>query len=384
MGSLEIIPAPVAVPESQLIDLKRRLEHTRWPDRETVPDWSQGVPLAYLQQLCSYWREHYDWRRWEQQLNRFSPSRAIIDGVGIHFLHVRSPHPHALPLIMTHGWPGSVAEFRKVIGPLTDPPAFAGRPSDAFHLVCPTLPGYGFSDKPTARGWGVEQIARAWDQLMSGLGYRRYVAQGGDWGSVVTHCLALTAAECIGMHTHMPIAIPPEASRGHDLEPIEREALEVLRQYREADAGYAQQQSTRPQTLGYALADSPSGQLAWIVEKFWSWMDCGEGDARHPENVLSKDELLDNVMMYWLSNSAASSARLYWESFRSWDRTPITKPVGVSLFRRELFTTSRRWAQMRYPNLIHFNALDRGGHFAALEQPALFVDELRSCFRTLR
>jgi epoxide hydrolase len=381
--SLEIKSAPIAVADAQLADLSRRLENTRWPDRETPSDWSQGIPLAYVQELSTYWRTQYDWRRCEAKLNSFSPSRAVIDGLGIHFLHVRSPHANALPLVMTHGWPGSLVEFHKVIEPLTNPTAFGGNAADAFHVVCPSLPGYGFSDKPTTTGWGIDKIGRTWGKLMAALGYDRYLAQGGDWGSAVTHSIAMTEANCLGMHTNMPLAFPdPETM--NDLSDLEKSALGSMQHYQEHDSGYSKQQSTRPQTLGYGLVDSPSAQLAWIVEKFWSWMDCGEGAKQHPENVLSKDELLDNVMMYWLPAAGASSARLYWESFSWTDRTPIGKPVGCSVFPKELFKTSRRWAEKRYTNLIHFNVLDRGGHFAAFEQPELFVNEVRTCFRYFR
>jgi hypothetical protein len=284
---------------------------------------------------------------------------------------------------MTHGLPGSIIEFHKVIGPLTDPTAYGGSAADAFHVVCPSLPGYGFSGRPTTTGWNVPKIGKAWGELMARLGYERYAAQGGDWGSGVTHSIALSESNCIGMHTNMPMAFP-DLSNMSDLTPMEMSALSSLKDYQDNDSGYSKQQSTRPQTLGYGLADSPSGQLAWIIEKFWKWMDCGEGDKRHPENVLSKDELLDNVSIYWLTNSGASSGRLYWESFREMDRSPITKPAGCSIFPGEIFRTSRRWAEKRYTKLIHFNELERGGHFAAFEQPEAFIDEVRTCFRALR
>lgn len=376
--------APIAISEKQLDDLKRRLDNVRWPSRETTPDWSQGVPLAYVQELCEYWRHRYDWRRWEKKLNSFSPHKTVIDGVGIHFLHVCSPHDNALPMVMTHGWPGSIVEFHKVIEPLTNPIAFGGKAEDAFHLVCPTLPGYGFSDKPEMPGWGLEKIAQAWDVLMARLGYDRYVAQGGDWGSAVTHHIAQSHTKnCIAAHVNMALALPTPDTM-NDLTESEKSALAGLEYYQTTDSGYAKEQSTRPQTLSYGLADSPSGQLAWIIEKFWAWTDCGEGSEHHPEKALTKDEMLDNVMMYWLTNSGGSSAQLYWESFGNQKREPITSPMGVSIFPREIFRSSRRWAQKRYQNLIHFNELDRGGHFAAFEQPDLFVKELRDCFRQLR
>lgn len=383
--SSAISPSPVAIDEEQLRDLRQRLAMTRWPEREAVDDWSQGAPLAYIQDLCGYWREHYDWRRWERKLNGFSPAKTTIDGLGIHFLHVRSPHTGALPLVMTHGWPGSVAEFHKVIGPLTDPTAFGGDAADAFHVVCPTLPGYGFSDKPASPGWGVERIGRAWGELMARLGYDRYVAQGGDWGSVVTHSMALTeTAHCLGIHTNMPL-LQPDPDTLDDLSPLEKSALAGMDYYQQQDSGYAKIQSTRPQTLGYGLTDSPAGQLAWIIEKFWAWCDCGEGADRHPENVLTRDEMLDNVMMYWLTGTAASSARLYWQSFNALNSSEeITLPVGCSIFPGEILRASRRWAEKRYRNIIHWGEPDRGGHFAAFEQPERFVDEVRGCFRALR
>lgn len=379
-----ITPFAVSVEENQLTDLKLRLDLTRWPEAETVPDWSQGIPLHYTQELAAYWRHQYDWRRWEQRLNSFGSFKTTIDGVAIHFLHKRSPHPQALPLVMTHGWPGSLVEFHKVIDQLADPVAFGGDARDAFHVICPSLPGYGFSGKPQTAGWGVDKIARVWDELMARLGYERYLAQGGDWGSAVTHAIAqLQNGRCLGVHINMPI-VQADRSNMDDLTPQEKQALESRKHYATWDAGYSKQQSSRPQTLGYGLTDSPAGQLAWIVEKFWAWTDCGEGEARHPENAVTRDEMLDNVMMYWLTASATSSARLYWESFRRQSIAPITLPLGVSLFPKEITGSSRRWAEQRYKNLIYWNEPAKGGHFAALEQPEIFVDELRKCFRHFR
>ncbi|MDB6061152.1 MAG: epoxide hydrolase [Verrucomicrobiaceae bacterium] len=376
--------APIAIAEEQLDDLKRRLDNVRWPSRETAQDWSQGVPLAYVQELCEYWRHRYDWRRWEKKLNSFSPQKTVIDGLGIQFLHVRSPHANALPMVMTHGWPGSLTEFHKVIEPLTNPTAFGGNAEDAFHVVCPSLPGYGFSDKPTQPGWGLEKIAQAWNELMPRLGYDRYVAQGGDWGSAVVHHLALSHTDhCFAAHVNMPLAMP-DPDTMNDLTTFEKSALAGLDWYQTLDSGYSKQQSTRPQTLAYALADSPVGQLTWILEKFWAWTDCGEGAERHPEKALTKDEMLDNITTYWLTNSSGSSAQLYWESFSNQKRLPITTPMGISNFPREIFRSSRRWAEKRYLNLIHYNEVARGGHFAAFEQPELFVDEVRVCFKHVR
>lgn len=378
-----IIPFKVEIGSAGIEDLRRRLAATRWPDAETAGDWSQGIPLAYMQEVCSYWATQYDMQRVAKRLNAFPQFRTSIDGLGFHFLHVRSPHTDALPLVMTHGWPGSVIEFLEVIGPLTDPTRYGGEAKDAFHVVCPALPGYGFSDKPPARGWGVERIGRAWGQLMQRLGYDGYVAQGGDWGSMVTSSIAMTeTAHCRGIHLNMPL-VAPDPDTMNELTTLEQGALAAMQDYYEHESGYSKQQSTRPQTLGYGLADSPSGQAAWILEKFRAWTD-GEGEARHPENALTRDELLDNVMMYWLTDSAASSARLYWESFSTPNMEQITIPVGASIFPKEIFRSSRRWAEKRFSRLVHWNELERGGHFAAFEQPELFVGELRACFRAMR
>src|SRR2546423_386576 len=300
----------IETPQAELDDLRRRLEHTRWPDQETVEDWSQGVPLRYLRELCRYWAEEYDWRATEARLNALPQFRTEIDGLGIHFLHVRSQHADALPLIITHGWPGSIIEFLKVIGPLTDPIAHGGDAADAFHIVCPSLPGYGFSDKPTRPGWGIERIAAAWSVLMALLGYERYGAQGSDCGTCISAGLGQQdAAHVAGIHLTPPLA-PPDPATFDDLTERERAALASLEHAAESDSGYSQEQATRPQTIGYALVDSPAALCAWIIEKFQAWTDC-DG---HPENVLTRDELLDNLMLYWLPRAGASSARLYWES----------------------------------------------------------------------
>jgi pimeloyl-ACP methyl ester carboxylesterase len=375
-----ITPFKISIPDAQLVDLKRRLQATRWPDKETPGDWSQGIPLAYVQDVCRYWASDYDWRKREASLNRFPQFKTTIDGVDIHFVHVRSPHANALPLVMTHGWPGSIVEFHKVIEPLTDPTKHGGNAADAFHVVCPSLPGYAFSGKPTSPGWNVEKIGRAWSQLMPRLGYPKFVAQGGDWGAIVTTAIGLNDTQnCLGIHLNMPIVTPDPATM-NDLTEREKSALAGMQHYADWDSGYSKQQSTRPQTLGYGLADSPSGQAAWIIEKFWSWMDCNG----HPENVLTRDELLDNVMLYWLTNSAASSARLYWESFNKVARDPVKVPTGCSIFPKEIFRCSKRWAEKRFEKLVHWNDLDKGGHFAAFEVPETFVNEVRTCFRHMR
>jgi pimeloyl-ACP methyl ester carboxylesterase len=374
-----VSPFEIAIDDTVIADLAERLARTRWPEREPVEDWSQGVPLDYLQRLCGHWEHSYDWRRCEARLNSFANFRTEIDGLGIHFLHARSPHDAALPLVMTHGWPGSVAEFFDVIGPLTDPVAHGGHPADAFHVVCPSLPGYGFSDKPDTTGWGVERTASAWGELMSRLGYERYGAQGGDWGAAVTTALGVLDAEhVVGIHLNM-LTIGPGRDPG-ELTDQERAALESMSRYHEWDAGYATQQATRPQTIGYLLLDSPVGLCAWILEKFWSWTDT-DGD---PVAVLGADRILDNVMLYWLTGSGASSARMYWESFRTRPRLTVDVPTGVSIFPREIFRPSRRWAERRYRNIVHWAELARGGHFAALEQPELFVDQVRASFRAIR
>ncbi len=376
----DITPFRIEATDEELDDLRRRIQATRWPNEETVDDWSQGIPLSYVQELASYWAEKYDWRAREAHLNEFAQFKTEVDGLGVHFIHVRSPEANALPMVMTHGWPGSIVEFHKVIGPLTDPVAHGGKAEDAFHVVCPSLPGYGFSDKPTETGWGVGRIADTWGALMRKLGYERYVAQGGDWGAMVTTCVGAQDEDgCAGIHLNMPIA-PPTPDSLDNLTEFEQGAMEGMNHYNQWDSGYSKQQSTRPQTLGYGLVDSPVGQMAWVVEKFWSWMDC-DG---HPENVLTKDELLDNVMMYWLPATGASSARLYWESFNTPPFDPVNVKVGCSIFPKEIFRSSERWCQARFPKLVHYNQLEKGGHFAAFEQPETFVDEVRTCMRHMR
>ena len=376
----EVRPFAIQASDESLEDLTRRLAATRWPDAETPDDWSQGVPLAYMQEVVKYWHEKYDWRARESLLNRWDGFKTDIDGLGIHFLHVRSSNENALPLVITHGWPGSIVEFQKVIGPLTEPGKHGGDDADAFHVICPTLPGYGFSDKPTKPGWNIEKIATAWNTLMVRLGYDKYVAQGGDWGSAVTTAIgSQNLGNCIGIHVNMPI-VSPDPETMDDLSELEQASLAGMKFYQDHDSGYSKQQSTRPQTLGYGLADSPAGQAAWILEKFYQWMDCNG----HPENAATRDELLDNIMMYWLTDSAASSARLYWESFNSGRRDNVDIPAGCSVFPKEIFRTSRRWAEKRYTRLIHFNVLEKGGHFAAFEVPETYLDEVRTCFRELR
>lgn len=379
-----ISPFTVAIDDSQLEQLRQRLAATRWPDAQTCEGWEQGMPLDYAQEMTTHWLENYDWRRCEAKLNSWPQFKTELEGLDIHFIHKRSPHSHALPMIITHGWPGSVIEFHKIIDALAEPEKYGGDPADAFHVIAPSLPGYGFSGKPTTTGMSVQHIARLWGKLMERLGYDTWVAQGGDWGSMVTQCIAESEApRCQGIHINMPI-VAPDPETMDQLTPMEQAALEDMTFYNEWDSAYAKQQSTRPQTLGYGLADSPVGQMTWIVEKFYAWTDCEKDGVKHPENVLTKDELLDNVMLYWLNNCGASSGRLYWESFRTPNLAPIDMPVGCSVFPREIFRASRRWADQRYAKIIHWNELERGGHFAAFEQPEVFIDEVRSCFRALR
>jgi len=375
-----ITPFTLAIDQGALDDLNRRLDHARWPEKETVDDWTQGSPLAKVRALCDHWRHGYDWRRCEARLNGLGQFKTEIDGIDIHFLHVRSPHADALPLLITHGWPGSVIEFMKVIEPLTNPTAHGGRAEDAFHVIAPSLPGYGFSGKPTVAGWGVGKIAGAWIQLMGRLGYDRWVAQGGDWGSAVTTVIGLMRPQgCLAIHVNMPL-VHPAPEEIIDPTPQEQAALAALAYYQEKDSGYSKQQSTRPQSVGYGLVDSPIGLAGWIYEKMWAWTD----NQGAPEDVLTHDEMLDNIMLYWLPGNGASSARLYWESFGVGASIPLEIPVGVSMFPKEIFRTSRRWAEAKMKNLIHWNELDRGGHFAAWEQPALYVGEVRTCFAKVR
>jgi len=370
----------IEITDGQLEELDQRLRLARWPEQETVDDWSQGVPLTYMQDVVEYWLNNYDWRARESFHNEMPQFVGSYQGLEIHFIHCPSPHADARPLIMTHGWPGSIVEFRKVIEPLTNPTAFGGESEDAFHVVCPALPGYGFSSKPVETGFGVEKIGAIWNELMVSLGYEHYFAQGGDWGSAVTTAIGMqNLGNCQKIHVNMPSAPPTKEALEN---PTERDklALAGASYYQQWGAGYSKQQSTRPQTLGYGLVDSPIGQAAWILEKFYEWTDC-DG---HPENVLTKDELLDNIMFYWLTGSGASSGRLYWESFGkafSGGLKNIELPTGCSIFPKEIVPTPRSWAEKVYTNIVYWNELDKGGHFAAFEQPESFVDELRACFR---
>ncbi|HEX8609686.1 MAG TPA: alpha/beta fold hydrolase [Telluria sp.] len=380
-----IHPFHLSIPQADLDDLQRRLAHTRWPDADTVPDTSQGPQLAKLRALVARWQDGYDWRRCESLLNELGQYRTEIDGIDIHFLHVRSPEPDAVPLLITHGWPGSVLEFRKVIGALTDPVAHGGKASDAFHLVIPSLPGFGFSGKPAASGWNVGRIAQAWTTLMERLGYARWAAQGGDWGAAVTTTLGYMAPPgLIGIHLNMVMFQPTEQERA-DATPDEQAMLDDARRYDQEFSGYYKLQSSRPQSVGFSLADSPVGLAAWIYALFQDVSDSG-GNA---ESAFELDDLIDDIMLYWLPNTGASSARLYWESMQAMRQggmpsSPMGTPTGISMFPGEQIRLSKRWAERRFTQLVHFNALAHGGHFAALEQPGDFIDEVRATFRFAR
>jgi pimeloyl-ACP methyl ester carboxylesterase len=385
MMSTTVHPFQLAIPQADLDDLQARLAATRWPDRETVSDTSQGPQLARLQALVARWQDGYDWRRCEALLNTLGQYRTEIDGLDIHFLHVRSPEPDATPLLLTHGWPGSVLEFRDVIGPLTDPVAHGGQASDAFHLVMPSLPGFGFSGKPTGTGWDVGRIARAWATLMDRLGYARWAAQGGDWGAAVTTTLGYMAPPgLIGIHLNMVMFQATEEERA-DATPAEQAMLAAAARYDQEFSGYYKLQSSRPQSIGFALADSPVGLAAWIYALFQDVSDSG----MQPERVFELDAIIDDIMLYWLPNTGASSARLYWETMQSMRRggmpsAPMATPAGISMFPGEQIRLSKRWAERRFANLVHFNELAQGGHFAALERPGDFVDEVRATFRFAR
>ena len=377
----DVRPFRIDIPQADLDDLRDRLARTRWPDELSGGGWSRGVPLAYLRELAEYWRGTYDWRAQEARLNEFPQFTTSIDGQNVHFLHVRSPEPGALPLIITHGWPGSVAEFIDVIGPLTDPRSHGGDPADAFHVVAPSIPGFGFSGPTTEAGWNVRRIATAWAELMRRLGYKRYGAQGGDWGSGISRDLGIIDADHLaGVHLNMLLTFPPGDPSQLDLTDDEKARLARLTRFNKELSGYSMIQSTRPQTLAYGLTDSPAGQLAWIVEKFKDWTDSQEV----PEDAVDRDQMLTNVMMYWLTGTANSSARLYHEAAASWGRVePSTTPTGVAVFPHDISMSIPRFAEQNN-NIVYWSEFDRGGHFAAMEEPDLLVGDVRTFFRSLR
>jgi len=390
-----IRPYRVHVDEAQLTDLKKRIAATRWPDKETVNDVSQGVQLAQVQALVKYWGSGYDWRKAEAKLNALPEFITTIDGVDIQFIHVRSPNPNAMPLLLTHGWPGSQFEFLKTIGPLTDPVAYGGKVEDSFDVIIPSIPGHGFSGKPTELGWGPDRVAKAWDVLIKRLGYTHYVSQGGDHGSVISDALGrLNPPGLLGIHLNMPATIPPELVKPINsgdpapdgLTEPERKAFDSLSTFFGRNTAYGAMMVTRPQTIGYLLADSPTGTAAWMYEKIAAWTD---SDGQ-PERVLTRDEMLDDISLYWLTNAGASSSRFYWEnnnnnfSAAAQNTASIKVPVAITVFPHEIYQAPKSWAQRAYPSLSYYSQVNKGGHFASWEQPQLFSEELREAFRPLR
>ncbi|PSL34948.1 epoxide hydrolase family protein [Chitinophaga ginsengisoli] len=391
-----IRPFQVHIPEEKLTDLKHRIQATQWPDKEIVNDDSQGVQLATMKALAQYWATDYDWRKIEQKLNALPQFVTNIDGVDIHFIHVRSKHKNALPVIITHGWPGSIIEQLKIIGPLTDPTAYGGKAEDAFDVVIPSIPGYGFSGKPTTTGWDPVHVAKAWIELMNRLGYKKYVAQGGDWGNAISEIMALIAPpELLAIHTNMAATVPAEITKAlasgnmpAGLSADEKNAYQQLDFFYKKGLAYAQEMGLRPQTL-YGISDSPIGLAGWILDHDASSYKLIARVFNGQSEGLTKDDILDNITLYWLTNTGISSARLYWETFQTakggfFDPRHVAIPVAVSAFPDEIYAVPKNWAEMAYPKLIHYNKLNVGGHFAAWEQPKLFTEELRASFKSLR
>jgi pimeloyl-ACP methyl ester carboxylesterase len=381
-----IQPFRIEIPQADLDDLRERLARTRWPDELPGVGWDYGIPLGYLKELAEYWRTSYDWRAHEARLNQVPQFLTTVDGAGLHFLHLRSPEPRALPLILSHGWPGSIAEFMKIIGPLADPAAHGGEATDAFHVVCPSMPGYGFSGPTRDRGWDVGRVARAFAQLMGRLGYERYGAHGSDWGSRVSRELSLLDAEhVVGIHVVMMLSsiLPQDPAELKDLSDEEKRRVQRQERFRTDQLGYGMIQSTRPQTLAYALTDSPIGQLAWIVEKFKEFTDSKD----RPEDAVDRDQMLTNVMLYWLTRTAGSSGRLYRETAHTagWGKAeePSRVPTGVAVFPQDISIAIRRFAE-RGNNIVHWSEFDRGGHFPAMEEADLLIGDLRKFFRRFR
>ena len=391
---VSIRPFRVDIPEAALVDLRRRIAATRWPERETVNDFSQGVQLERLRPLVEYWGTKHDWRKAEAKLNALPNFVTDIDGLDIHFIHIKSRHPNAMPLLMTHGWPGSVFELLKVVDPLTNPTAHGGRADDAFHLVMPSYPGYGFSGKPKAGGWGPDKVGRAFHELMQRLGYQRYVSQGGDWGAIISEVMAVQAPPgLLGIHINMPGTVPDSVLRlvrnresvPASFSDAEKKAFAGLEYFYRKGFGYAEMMNTRPQTLGYSLADSPVGMLAFFYDKLteWTYTD------RQPEKVLTRDDMLDNVTLYWVTNTGTSSSRSYWDAAQGgggpFNAIEITKtPVAVTIFPGEIYRAPRNWGEQAFKKLIYWNEVEQGGHFAAWEVPQLFAQEIRAAFRSLR
>ncbi|NWC88445.1 alpha/beta fold hydrolase [Pseudomonas reactans] len=375
-----VVPFRVSIPQAALDDLRLRLQLTRFPEQETSPGWEQGVPLDKARSLIEHWQQRYDWRQFEARLNAFPQFRTRIDGLGIHFIHVRSRHPGALPILMTHGWPGSIVEFLNVIDPLTNPTAHGGAASDAFDVVIPSQPGFGFSDKPDVAGWDMARTARAWAELMRRLGYSKWVAQGGDWGSGITHTLGhLRPDGLVAAHVNWPLVFPDKMPDNPT--PVEKTAIDAANNFFNDQIGYFKLQATRPQTIGYSLADSPAGLATWIYEKFQAWSD----NQGNPEDAISVDDMLDNITLYWLTNTGASSARIYWQNKGpGFNAGRIELPMAATIFPREIYRAPRSWAEEQWPNLIYWNEVDRGGHFAAMEQPKLFSQEMRRAFSSVR